>query len=167
MATKEEQSFLTIYRSLVKRKRAISRTLIEAGLIVTFKYSGTNVHTVNPIVFVLNPKYQGLLHGIALEHLALKDFRVFYELIRRQREAKKEYLVKLRLPLLPVRLTTNPKTFYYNKVKPLIGTDNVYRTYDVKYISTVQAYELDFEKFNLPEDVVEAGKQLDEQNNKR
>ena len=136
-------SHLNEYKRASEKQQNIARNAIEAGLVIEFTYKGDNVHTERPLVFVLNPRFQSKLHGIALEHISFRDFKTFYDLIKLKRDAKQDTLIKLRLTKLPIKLSINPKTFYENKVKPLLGGDGIYRTYNFFGISNVKVYAID------------------------
>ena len=56
-------------RNIIREEVGVYNKL-EAGQIIRFNYSGKNVHTARPLVLLLNPRWQGKMHGISLDYIS-------------------------------------------------------------------------------------------------
>lgn len=86
------------------------------GNVIMFGYNSPDAHDKNPKVLILNPDFQGELHGI---NLNLLDQMQTNELIK----------------LLPNIHTMSPQTFYFSKLRMFLKGKDIYRKYQIAKIS--------------------------------
>lgn len=144
--------FLSAHKKNVVREFVFSKSDLKPGAIIQFNYVDKKKATSKPLVLVLNPMFQGNLHGIKLDMIPpirlqrlVKEIDVWYS---NALNAK----VRQRLPLLKVNVGS-PKSFYENILRPLLPailrTIHCYREYRVNHITGLKLYEY---KFQVVED---------------
>ena len=69
-------------RNIIKEE-SVSRSKIQAGSIIRFKYTGRVVHDKNPLVLVLNPSWKRQLHGININYLSKSQVDKVSELVKK------------------------------------------------------------------------------------
>lgn len=146
-----DNSMRLINSQLVQSKSQLSKTKIKAGMIIRFVYHGKRVHDMNPLILVLNERWFGKLHGIALRYLSVRQVQILSKLVEQTKtqsimnKLKKIFTFGQRQDQSSI---DNPKGFYYSKIKPFIRAthSNVYRTFFVSNISNVQLISFKFQK---------------------
>jgi hypothetical protein len=106
-------SCINEHKTFIKPSKHITHLSVRRGDIVQFTYNG-EIKTV----LVVDPKWEGKLHGLSLNAVPRK---LFVPLIDEAAKA------------------TSAKNFYYSKLKPNpIGPKHAYRTYDLKKMTNLK-----------------------------
>jgi hypothetical protein len=126
---------------------------LEAGMICRFNYKGENVHVQRPLVLILNPRWEGKLHGISLDYISDTILRKLYDIVRETKIDRVQKLLKLRLPLLKADIRS-PQRFYENSLRRFIGTnfpvgESPYRTYIRGNITNLRVIDYRFKDMYL------------------
>ena len=122
---------------------------IESGSIVRFNYKGKNVTNSRPIVLVLNPDWDGKLHGLALEPMSENMLNDLYKIVKETLGDKIEKITRLRFGRGKARIT-DPQQFYSSKLKPLMPTqskESPYRTYLRSGVTNVRMIDYRFKDY--------------------
>ena len=69
-----------------------------------------------PLVLVLNPRWQGKLHGLNISYLKESNLKQLLGLVKETAQGRIKRLLKLRLPLLSADIG-DPKKFYHSRLK--------------------------------------------------
>lgn len=140
-------------RNILRESRATPST-IKPGHIIRFNYRGVknskNVHEPRPLVLVLNPRYKGHLHGIALRQLSPRNIKQLANLVRDSIADKAAKYLKLRLPRLRANIN-DPYKFYHNTLKKFLDKNvklNPYRTYINSGITSITIVDYKFESMD-------------------
>jgi len=140
-------------RNILKETRATKST-IQPGHIIRFNYRGVknskNVHEPRPLVLVLNPRYKGYMHGIALRVLSPKNIKQLAGMVRDSIADKAAKYLKLRLPRLKSNID-DPYRFYHSQLKKFISRSvkvSPYRTYITSGISALNIVDYKFESMD-------------------
>jgi len=144
-------SFINEHRTKIKGYTVSKFNYIKMGNVIRFSYpSETNKY---PHVFVLNPRYQGKLHGLVVDYInprlfnKLKDF-IISEAEEVEPGTPNDLVISLR------ELSKNsqtPMSFYDIRLKPFIkkylNGINCYRTYDIVKIGNLNKVNYVFSKY--------------------
>ena len=134
-------------RNIISEKSSTKMKLVP-GAIVRFSYSGKEVNDNRPLVLVLNPKWQGKLHGLNVSYIPESVLKQMLDLVRETTQGKIERLTKLRLPLLKPDIG-NPYRFYHSRLKSFLKsklgkTSDAYRTYNHRGIGGIRLIDYKF-----------------------
>ena len=134
-------------RNIISEKSSTKMKLVP-GAIVRFSYSGKEVNDNRPLVLVLNPKWQGKLHGLNVSYIPESVLKQMLDLVRETTQGKIERLTKLRLPLLKPDIG-NPYRFYHSRLNKFLKgklgkTSAAYRLYNSSGISGVRIIDYKF-----------------------
>lgn len=125
-----------------------SNSKLEFGSIITFNYIDEHNRPTKPLVLVLNPHYQGNLHGIKLDEVSPTKLQEIVNVVDLWYSKKLNELMRLRLPLLKVNVGS-PKQFYNTKMKVLLESKvpklEVYREYHTNKMRSVQLVDYKFD----------------------
>ena len=131
-----------------QNKKTINKSRLKPGDIVRFTYRGKQHHDDNPLVLILNRDWYGKTHGVALRYLSVRQIQKLAALVMKRRSIYTMF--KNVFNLKPDQNITmqNPRSFYYQKLKPFIRSTktNIYRTYFYSGISNVVHYSFKFQK---------------------
>jgi len=111
-------------------KQPITRNKLMPGDVVTFYYRGKYSTHPRPMVLILNKRYKGKTHGLALRHISERQLSKLMLIVLRSTH-RIELMGSNDLPYkIPIE-KRNPRAFYYSKVKPFMKgvKTNPYRTY--------------------------------------
>jgi len=131
---------------------------LDPGMIIKFKYSGKNVSDKNPLVlFFWNDRSEKNIHGLNLNYLTNYKIKNLFESFGKtttisQVDEDEDETTLLsedytRIDLPPItKMGTGTaseaklemKRMYKNRVKPILKTDNCYRTYKLDRISSLK-----------------------------
>ena len=135
---------------------------LESGMIIRFKYSGKNVSDRNPLVlFIWNDGSEKNIHGLNLNYLTNYKIKNLFEsfgettIIKQVDEDETALLSEdyTRVSLPPITKTrtgtvseaiVEMKRMYKNRVKPILKTDNIYRTYKIDRMSSIKVIKYKF-----------------------
>ena len=126
---------------------------LQAGQIVMFNYSGKNVHKKRPLVLILNPKWQGKLHGLSLDYISEPVLLKLRNIVQETLQQRVAQLTKLRLPLLKADIR-DPQRFYNSRLKPFIktffdSTQSPYRMYIITNIKSLRTIDYRFKDMDI------------------
>jgi len=140
-------------RNILKETRATPST-IQPGHIIRFNYRGVknskNVHEPRPLVLVLNSRYKGDMHAIALRVLSPRNIKQLANMVRDTIADKAAKYLNLRLPRIKSNIN-NPYKFYHSTLKKFIDRSvkgNPYRTYKNTGISAITIVDYKFESMD-------------------
>src|SRR3990167_1771006 len=119
----------------------------KAGDIITFRYSKLGAHDPMPVVLVIAPLFNNLVHGINIKYLRPGTERRLLVAILDE-EFRKQPIVANELNRFPFlkRTIENsdiqnalkiPQAFYYNYIKQIVVSD-AYRTYNPALMGAVR-----------------------------
>lgn len=151
------RNFLNEHRKNIISEKIGKKADLESGHIVMFNYSGKNVKTKRPLVLVLNPNYNGKLHGLKLDAIPEDVLQKLYSIVRETKLDRFRKLIKLRLPLLSSDIQ-NPKKFYETKIKSFLNRhlprreQTPYRTYDSSEITSLRIVDYRFKDYYTGEE---------------
>lgn len=135
---------------------------LKPGMIIRFKYLGKNISDNNPLVLFFWDDGQNI-HGLNLNYLSNYKIKKMFESFGEVTNVKQvdegednttllsEDYTKIDLP--PITKTqTRAKSeaiiemrrMYKNRVKPILKTDNIYRTYKVNSMSSIKVIKYKF-----------------------
>ena len=139
-----KRSYKSHHRRNIISEKSSSKMKIVPGSIVRFNYSGKEVNDSRPLVLVLNPRWQGKLHGLNISYLKESNLKQLLNLVKETAQGRIKRLLKLRLPLLKPDIG-NPGSFYRSRLKPfLVGKPDCYRTYNSGGIGGVRIIDYKF-----------------------
>jgi len=126
-----------------------SKGNLRSGDIVRFNYYGKDAHEPRPLVLVLNPNWQGKLHGLALRVISEGKLLELKKIVAETIDMKVQRLIKVRLPKLKTDIS-NPYKFYHNRLKSYLNTlnENPYRQYITGNISHITRIDYRFQEVN-------------------
>lgn len=114
---------------------------LEAGSFIRFTYQGEKTDQPFKEALVLNPSWNGKMHGIDLKRLTPAEVEVLRAIMDPATKQKPH-----RIPMVndilrrmdPVELIKNPVGFYARFVKPFIHGKDCYRQYWPSRMSAIQ-----------------------------
>lgn len=116
----------------------------EAGTMIRFTYTAPTAEERYRDIFVLNPTYQGKMHGLDLKRMTPAQVQVLEAIFDPEYQSgKKRHQFSLVNDILrrmdPSTEIKNPLVFYRRFVLPFMRTaGDVYRTFYPNYMSGVQ-----------------------------
>jgi len=138
------------------RESVANWSKLTPGQIVRFNYSGEHATRKRPLVLVLNPNYDGKLHGIILDYISDDLLVKLRDLVHETTQEKARKLIGLRLPLLKADIK-DPQRFYERRLRPFIRSHfkqtrgehplTPYRTYIRKNIRNLRVIDYRFKDF--------------------
>ena len=139
---------LKIHNRNIISEKASSKMKIVPGSIISFGYTGKDVHDSKPLVLVLNPRYKGQLHGLNISYIPESVLKDLWKEVQETVQGKIQRLIKLRLPLLKPDIG-NPQKFYHSRLKKFLKgklgkTSAAYRLYNSSGISGVRIIDYKF-----------------------
>ena len=141
---KSKRSYKSQHRRNIISEKSTSKMKIVPGSIIRFSYSGKEVNDSRPLVLVLNPRWQGKLHGLNISYLRESNLKQLLQLVKETAQGRIKRLLKLRLPLLSADIG-DPKKFYHSRLKSfLVGKPDCYRTYNSGGIGGVRIIDYKF-----------------------
>lgn len=118
---------------------------LKIGDVVTFSYSGENIHDPNPIIFYL-AEVDGLVHGMNINYMSPSNKRHYFYLLKivyyGKRYPYEKYSKDESVP-------PNPITFYRRHIKNHLQT-NCYRTYKASKMKNVRKVSQSFLDMDAP-----------------
>lgn len=126
---------------------------ITAGMICRFNYKGEYATIKRPLVFVLNPRWRGHFHAIALDYISDDVLEKLKKLVEESIGEKARKLTGLRLNLLKADIR-DPRKFYETRLKKFIKTyfppnKSPYRTYLRANIKNLRQIDYRFRDFSI------------------
>ena len=145
---KSKRSYKSQHRRNIISEKSTSKMKIVPGSIIRFSYSGKEVNDSRPLVLVLNPRWQGKLHGLNISYLRESNLKQLLQLVKETAQGRIKRLLKLRLPLLSADIG-DPKKFYHSRLKGFLKsklgkTSAAYRLYISSNISGVRIVDYKF-----------------------
>lgn len=123
-------NFINFYKSFVfKKYKSISLNKIKIGDLISINYP-TSEHNKNPHIFVLNPNFDGLLHGLVIDYINYYVFKqIYFNLFGKVKKMNLNLENKM-------FINTTAKTLYEGAIKNNIKRFNLdaYRTYKINNI---------------------------------
>lgn len=117
----ESSRLLTSHREYLKDEEQIEVKDVEVADVIHFLYDGET-----RVVFVLNPNYNGKLHGLSLKQIDRKT--LMHEIVSK------------------LNLYNNPHEFYVRVIsKENIQRTDSYRTYDIEKMYKVSKYKYEID----------------------
>jgi len=140
-------TYLAEHKRNIMSEKAFSKGNIPPGAIITFNYTNEEKKTSKPMVLVLNPVWEGHLHGIRIDLIPERTLQRLTDTIKLWYSRKVNEMLRLRLPLLKVNVGP-PKMFYEQTLKGIIKRQlklaEPYREYKINHMSGVKIIEYDF-----------------------
>lgn len=145
------RNYMTRHRGNIIKERVVAKSRFEPGHIITFKYSGEEATTANPIALVLNPRHVGKLHALALEHMSVQTLEHLITIVKLAHSAGLQAGRNMTILKLNGLLSKNPKIFYETKLRKFLvahlkRTNVAYRTYLIKNIKSAKVVDYKFKK---------------------
>lgn len=136
-------NFLREHKLNINRKLIIPRYQLQKGMIVSGKYNSQDNGSSDYVILVLQPNYEGKLHGLSLAEVDLgtiKDLAkdIGTTIIRSNR------FRTLQIPKL--EMYSSSKRFYSSKLKATMESqwNNSYRTFDLKNFTSLMLLDYKF-----------------------
>lgn len=136
-------NFLREHKLNINRKLIIPRYQLQKGMIVSGKYNSQDNESSDYVILVLQPNYEGKLHGLSLAEVDLgtiKDLAkdIGTTIIRSNR------FRTLQIPKL--EMYSSSKRFYSSKLKATMESqwNNSYRTFDLKNFTSLMLLDYKF-----------------------
>lgn len=130
-------------------KKPISKSDLLPGMIVEFNYSGIENKTKKPMVIVLNPKWEGNLHGLKLNSISEITLKKLIDIVDTKYSGKLNKITKEKIEILNSNISS-PISFYYGTLKEFLLKENVidgaYREYIVSKISLLRVINYNFNR---------------------
>lgn len=121
---------------------AYTPALYKPGTLVRFTYTKPGTRDKYKEVFILNPMWQGHMHGIDMKRMTEAEREVILTIMNPLWEGKRHRLAivnDIMQRMDPIEDIKNPVTFYAKMVKPFLRTaGDVYRRYSPSLMSGVQ-----------------------------
>lgn len=122
----------------------------KTGDLITFGYNRIGAHDLAPVVVVIAPLYNNLVHGINVKYLlpgterrillAILDEN-FRKIPQVQAELNRFVYLKQILETDDIENALKiPQAFYHRYIKPIMQSDS-YRTYNPVYMSAIRILE--------------------------
>ena len=136
-------NFLREHKLNINRKLIIPRYQLQKGMIVSGKYNSQDNGSSDYVILVLQPNYEGKLHGLSLAEVDLgtiKDLAkdIGTTIIRSNR------FRTLQIPKL--EMYSSSKRFYSSNLKATMESqwNNSYRTFDLKNFTSLMLLDYKF-----------------------
>ena len=136
-------NFLREHKLNINRKLIIPRYQLQKGMIVSGKYNSQDNGSSDYVILVLQPNYEGKLHGLSLAEVDLgtiKDLAkdIGTTIIRSNR------FRTLQIPKL--EMYGSSRRFYSSKLKATMESqwNNSYRTFDLKNFTSLMLLDYKF-----------------------
>ena len=136
-------NYLNEHKLKVNLKLIIPKYQLQKGMLVSGKYRGQNGKSADYVILVLQPNYEGKLHGLSLNELdpsTVADLakEVGVTLIRNKR------FRTLAIPKL--EMYGSSKRFYHSKLKPTMESqwNDSYRTFDLPNFTSLMLLDYKF-----------------------
>lgn len=146
-------SYLAAHKKNFINEIITSKNNLVPGVVTWFTYLDEDNQITKPVVVVLNPMYQGHMHGIRIDEIQPIRVQRLVNEIKLWYSRRLEEKVNQRLPLLKVNVGS-PRSFYESKLKLLLPkilkTEDCYREYKLNRISAMKVIEY---RFDLQEDM--------------
>ena len=146
---KSDRDYTLSHKKNIIKEAQTSKGNLLPGTIVRFNYKGKDVHEPRPLVLVLNPRWDGKLHGLALRMLSEAKLVQLTKIIDKKLIEKRKSKIKFSLGRLKVDIG-NPERFYRLKMKKFLKglNGNAYRTYNLSGISGERVVDYRFRDFD-------------------
>lgn len=154
MPRRRQRNYYSSHRKNILSEQVSNKNKLEPGHIVKFRYTGKDVHEPRPLVLVLNPSWEGKLHGLALHTVSEETLNDLYDIVKESLAAK--VAKKLKLKWTPIKSDIrNPEDFYERRLKPFIREhfpkgESPYRTYTLKGVKNVRIIDYRFREKYRP-----------------
>ena len=126
----------------------ISKATVERGMVVKLAYKKDN-KLKEYLVLVLQPRWpnatDGKLHGLSLDEINLSKFKKLSESYREILSTSPR--IK-KLDIAKIRINESSKVFYTNEIRDDKDLRIGYRTFDLKKIKSIFAYNYNWGKFD-------------------
>lgn len=136
-------NFLREHKLNIDRKLIIPRYQLQKGMIVSGKYNSQDNGSSDYVILVLQPNYEGKLHGLSLAEVDLGTIKnlakdIGTTIIRSNR------FRTLQIPKL--EMYSSSKRFYSSKLKATMESqwNNSYRTFDLKNFTSLMLLDYKF-----------------------
>ena len=136
-------NFLREHKLNINRKLIIPRYQLQKGMIVSGKYNSQDNGSSDYVILVLQPNYEGKLHGLSLAEVDLGTIKnlakdIGTTIIRSNR------FRTLQIPKL--EMYGSSRRFYSSKLKATMESqwNNSYRTFDLKNFTSLMLLDYKF-----------------------
>jgi len=122
------------HKKRITSKQDLLDSEIKAGHIITFRYDSSKSNK-DPIILVLNPDEDGMLHGLVLDYMSVTQVNSFKKYIINEMKEENPKSILGMQGSINVLTSGNHQTFYKFKLKDYLDRNfkqSVYRTYNVK-----------------------------------
>lgn len=137
------KTFENIHRNNIKNIRTIRYNDIKIGDVILFSYK-KSLTNKRPLLLVLNPKEDNLLHGLVIDYMSLQSLKTFKNYILDNKSKNNINFGSF----LNEMVGKDPKTFYKIKIKKFLEefiVENPYRTYNINDIINLKIVDYNFE----------------------
>jgi len=139
-------------RNIIREEVGVFSKL-QPGQIIRFNYSGKNSHTKRPLVLLLNARWRGQMHGVALDYISDAVLLKLRKIVQETVQQKMTKLISLRLPLLKADIK-DPQKFYHSRLKTFIkahfnSNESPYRIYLLSNVKNLRVIDYRFKDMDI------------------
>ena len=137
------KTFENIHRNNIKDIKTIRYDDVKIGDVIIFSYK-KSLTNKRPLLLVLNPKEENLLHGLVIDYMSLDSLKKLKKYILNN---KKNSVVNFNSILYEIS-NKNPAIFYKTKLKKFLEefiVESPYRTYNINEITNLKIANYDWE----------------------